>query len=96
MSAGASSAALVKHLEVQGYCLAELALQHTTPSSSGLQSNQETASAEHSGRVGGVMGIPGQPVEASADSQSWGGVTGPLISTPYKHTMSWNPSIHCR
>ena len=74
--AGASSAALVKGLEVQGFCLAELSLQHRDAPAEGLASNQQTVDSDTPGQVGGVMGIPGQPVQAPADAQLHGGVTG--------------------
>jgi hypothetical protein len=73
---GASSAALVKHLEVQGYCLAELAMRHKQPDPPSLRSNQDIASSNASGQIGGVTGIPGQPVQAPMQTQSRGGVTG--------------------
>ena len=87
LHAGASSAAVVKHLEVQGYALAELALRRSSQSSSGLRCNQQTVAADISGQVGGVTGIPGQKVEAPAHSDLRGGVTGLssclVMSTPW-------------
>lgn len=82
LHAGASSAAVVKHLEVQGYALAELALRQSSHSSPSLRSNQETVSAGISGQVGGVTGIPGQAVEAPAHSEARGGVTGLSVRWP--------------
>ena len=66
----------MKHLEVQGYCLAELALKHRDAPLEGLASNQQTVDSDTSGQVGGVTGIPGQPVQAPADVRLHGGVTG--------------------
>ena len=70
---------MVKHLEVQGYALAELALRHPSQSLPSLRSNQDTVSADLSGQVGGVTGIPGQAVEAPTHSESRGGVTGQSV-----------------
>ena len=77
--AGAGSSAVVKHLEVQGYALTELAMRHADQSPSSLQSNQENVAAGILGQVGGVTGIPGQAVQAPSHSQSRGGVTGPSL-----------------
>ena len=69
----------MKHLEVQGYCLSELAMRHKQRDPSSLRSNQDIASSDTSGQLGGVTGIPGQPVQAPAQTQSRGGVTGGLL-----------------
>jgi len=70
---------VVKHLEVQGYALTELAMRHADESPPSLQSNQETVAANISGQVGGVTGIPGQAVQAPSHSPLRGGVTGPSL-----------------
>jgi len=84
---------VVKHLEVQGYALTELAMRHADQSLPSLQSNQETVAADISGQVGGVTGIPGQPVQAPSHSQLRGGVTGPSL-LEHQRTQICNESQH--
>ena len=89
--AGAGSSAVVKHLEVQGYALTELAMRHADQSPPSLQSNQETVAADISGQVGGVTGIPGQAVQAPSHSQFRGGVTGSSLPE-HQRVKAYNES----
>ncbi len=68
---GASSSAVMKRLKYMGQCLTELTQRGLVGASSGAAD----------GMLGGVTGVPGSQVAASADSAS-DGLVGGVLGVP--------------